>query len=278
MADFINEHWRAILVHNSLADFEALWRHKAEWFEEPNHRRGGWSGVSRCELELPDSEGGGRRAIFLKRQENHKARLWTHPLRGAPTFLREFHRIQYYRAHGIPTLEPVYFAMRKVGRDERAILITEELTSFVSMEECAQRWLKLGAPERSERLRILEAVATLLRDMHVHHIRHNCFFPKHVLVRANSDGSVEARVIDLEKSRLHPFKTACAIRDLYSLASKSQMWSRSDRLWFFKSYLRIERLTPYAKWLWRAVAERVIRKGRIAPAMTFITTRASVTE
>ena len=145
MKDFINDRWRPILVHNGLSDFGALWQLKADWFEAPNHRRGGWSGVSRCELALP---GGGTRAIFLKRQENHKARLWTHPLRGAPTFLREFRHIQHYRACGIPTLEPVYFAMHKVGKDERAILVTEELTGFVSMEDRVLRWLKDGAPAR----------------------------------------------------------------------------------------------------------------------------------
>jgi hypothetical protein len=275
MTDFVNERWLAILAHNGLADFEALWRHKVDWFEEPNHRRGGWSGVSRCELNLPD---GGNCAIFLKRQENHKARLWTHPLHGAPTFLREFRRIQHYRACGIPTLEPVYFAMQKVGKDERAILVTEELTGFVSMEDRVQRWLQTGAPPQAVRRRILEVIAALLRDMHTHHIQHSCFFPKHVFVRVNADGGVEARVIDLEKSRQRLLKTTCAIRDLYSLSSDSQMWSKRESLWFLKSYLQIKRLTPYAKWLWRTVAARVIRKGRVQPATAFITTRAGVTD
>ncbi|MDR2186915.1 MAG: lipopolysaccharide kinase InaA family protein [Azonexus sp.] len=277
MADFINESWRAILAANGLADFDALWQHQADWFEEPNHRRGGWSGVARCEL----SERGGARtvpAIFLKRQENHMARLWTHPLHGAPTFLREFQRIQHYRACGIPTLEPVYFAMRKVGKDERAILMTEELTGFISMEDRVRRWLQSGAPPRPIRLRMLGAIAALLRDMHAHRIQHNCFFPKHIFLRVNADGSVEARVIDLEKSRWHPFKAACAVRDLYSLASDSQMWSRSDRLWLLKSYLQIERLTPYAKWLWRRVATRIARKGRVRPTAVYLAAKAGVTE
>ena len=87
MKDFISDRWRPILAHNGLSAFDALWKLEAPWFEEPNHRRGGWSGVSRCELALP---GDGSTGIFLKRQENHRARLWTHPVRGAPTFLREF--------------------------------------------------------------------------------------------------------------------------------------------------------------------------------------------
>jgi hypothetical protein len=275
MKDFINERWRPILAHNGLSDFDALWKLKADWFEEPNHRRGGWSGVSRCELSLP---GGGSRAIFLKRQENHKARVWTHPVRGAPTFLREFRHIQYYRARGIATLEPVYFAMHKVGKDERAILVTEELSGFVSMEDRVQRWLKDGAPTRPLRLRMLKAIAALLRDMHAHGIQHNCFFPKHVFVRVNADGGIEARVIDLEKSRWRPSKTVCAIRDLYTLNYHSQMWSRSDRLWFFKSYLQVDRLTPFAKWLWRTVAARSDRKRRIQPPALFLTAKPGVAE
>ena len=266
MKDYLNEHWRAILAHNGLADFDSLWELKAQWFEEPNHRRGGWSGVSRCELKRPD---GGTCAIFLKRQENHKARLWNHPVRGAPTFLREFQHVIRYRANGIASLEPIYFAMRKVGKDHRAILITEELTGFTSVEDQVQRWLKEGAPPRPVRLRILAAVATLLRDMHAHGIQHNCFFPKHVFTRTNEDGSVDARVIDLEKSRWRPSRTLCAMRDLYTLNHHSQCWSRSDRLWFFKEYLNIKHLTTYAKWLWRRIENRSTRKNRVhAPLHT----------
>lgn len=261
MKDYINERWRPILAHNGLADFAALWQHKADWFEEPNQRRGGWSGVSRCELALPD---GGVCAIFLKRQENHRARIWTHPLRGAPTFLREFRHIMHYRSHGIPTLEPVYFAMHKEGKDHRAILVTEELSGFVSLEDRVQDWRKHGAPPRRERLRYLAAIAALLRQMHDHGIQHNCFFPKHVFTRVNADGSVAARVIDLEKSRWRPSRTLCAIRDLYTLNHHSLCWSRSDRLWFLKAYLQIDRLTPHAKWLWRHIEKRSIKKNRVA--------------
>lgn len=260
MKDFINERWRPILAHNGLTDFNALWDLKAEWFEEPNHRRGGWSGVARCELDLPE---GGKRAIFLKRQQNHGTFSWRHPLRGMPTFQREFKHIMHYRECGVPTLEPVYFAMRTIGKDQRAILVTEELSGFLSMEERAQGWLESGAPARPIRLRFLRAVAGLLAQMHANGIQHNCFFPKHVFTRLNPDGSVEARIIDLEKSRWRPAKTLSARRDLYSLTRQSLYWSRTDRLWFFKAYLGIERLTPYAKWLWRDVESRSLKKDRL---------------
>lgn len=260
MKDFVNERWGAILAHNGLTGFDAFWTLDAEWFEAPNRRRGGWSGVSRCELRLPE---GGTVAIFLKRQENHGTASVLHPIRGVPTFLREFKRIMSYRKRDIPTLEPVYFGMRRVGKDERAVLVTEELAGFVSLEDCVQAWRIDGAPSRSQRHSILKAVAELLKKMHLHGIRHGCFFPKHVFVRINPDESVEARVIDLEKSRRRPLKVLCAMRDLYSLSHySSSTWSHADRLWFFEQYLDIPRLTPFAKWLWRHIDARSAKKKR----------------
>ena len=267
MQDYLNEDWRSILAFNGLTDFESLWQLDAPWFEEPNQRRGGWSGVSRYQVNLPD---GGTGAIFIKRQENHGTWSWRHPLRGIPTFYREFGRIMNYVSKGIPTLVPVYFATRTVGKDQRAILITEELTGYLSLEDRIQSWLKDGAPSRLQRRRILKSVVVLLQGMHAHGIRHSCFFPKHVFVRLNIDGSVDARVIDLEKSRWRPSKTLCAMQDLYSLSSFSSCWSRSDQLWFLKEYLKIPRLTPYAKWLWRNIAARLVRKKRIGAQVRLV--------
>lgn len=259
MKDFVHERWRSILAHNGLSGFDALWLLEAEWFEAPNQRRGGWSGVARCELKLPE---GGTAAIFLKRQENHGTRSFWHPFSGVPTFLREFRRIMDYRSHSIPTLEPVFFGMRGRGGEQRAILATEELAGFVSLDSYEQGWVRNGAPTRAERLSVLKAVAELLKTMHAHGIRHNCFFPKHVFVRINPDGSVEARVIDLEKSRRRPLQVMCALRDLYSLSHySSSVWSRGERLWFFRRYLGINRLNAYAKWLWRGVVARSARRS-----------------
>jgi len=252
MNDYVNERWRSILAHNGLSSFDALWKLDADWFEAPNQRRGGWSGVARCELKLPE---GGTAAIFLKRQENHGTRSLLHPFSGVPTFLREFKRIMTYRARAIPSLEPVYFGMRTCGKNQRAILATEELAGFVSLSDYVHGWALDGIPPREGRRLVLKGVACLLRKMHEHHIRHGCFFPKHIFIRCNVDGGVEARVIDLEKSRFHPLRSMCAARDLYSLNQYSmEAWSRTDRVWFFKQYLGVTRLDPRAKQLWRRIA------------------------
>lgn len=270
MKDHLDERWLSILAHNGLTDFNALWNLEAEWFEPPNRRRGGWSGVARHELALPE---GGSRAIFLKRQENHGTFSWQHPIGGVPTFLREFSKIQHYRACGVPTLEPVYFAMQRTKGGHRAILATAELEGFCSMEDLVRGWLRDGAPPRAVRQRYLNAVADLLASMHAHGIQHNCFFPKHVFTRLAPDGSIEARIIDLEKSRWRPSRTICARRDLYSLIRQSLMWGRTDRLWFFKRYLGINRLTPYAKWLWRSLEARAFAKNRIRKPVAKLVTK-----
>jgi hypothetical protein len=100
--------------------------------------------------------------------------------------------------------------------------------------------------------------------MHTQHIQHSCFFPKHIFMRLDTGGSIEVRVIDLEKSRWRFLKTVCAMRDLYSLNLLSSCWSTSDRMWFFREYLQIPRLTPFAKWLWHRIAERTRRKNRFS--------------
>lgn len=253
MEDFAHEHWLPILAHNGLAGFAALWDIDIPWFEPPNQRRGGWSGVSRLELKLP---AGGTCTVFLKRQENHKTFSWRHPIVGIPTFLREFELIRHYRTCGIATLEPVFFGMRTSATGHRAILATAELAGFNSLATHARIWQQQGIPSVSARRRILNAVASLARSIHAARIQHNCFYPKHVFIRQAPDGAVEARVIDLEKSRRRPFAFLCAQRDLDTLNRHAPEWSRSERLRFLKAYLRSERLTPYGKWLWRQLARQ----------------------
>ena len=71
-----------------------------------------------------------------------------------------------------------------------------------------------------------------------------------------------ARVIDLEKSRRHPLRLMCALRDLHSLNYYSQsIWSRTDRLRFLEKYLGIPRLNGYARWLWHRLEARFGKKS-----------------
>jgi hypothetical protein len=251
MNDYMAPDWQRIFAFNGLQSFDDFWKLEAKWFEEPNQRRGGWSGVARCDLRLPE---GGVRSVFLKRQENHTTRTLGHPLRGIPTFVREFQQMLRYRQHAIPSLTPLYFAFHRVEGNLRAVLITEELTGFRSLDEVAREWKTIG---RKQRHAIIEAVAALLRQIHGHKLTHNCFYPKHVFVRPVGD-KVEARVIDLEKTKWHLFGSDRNFRDMRRLNTAT--WSRAERVHFFRRYLGVERLTPEAKQKWRQIARRHLEK------------------
>ena len=71
MSDLFGNGWRLTLKQNSLGYFSALWQLQADWFEEPNIRRGGWSGVVKIPLRNGKYESS---YIFIKRQENHLSR------------------------------------------------------------------------------------------------------------------------------------------------------------------------------------------------------------
>jgi hypothetical protein len=261
MADFTSGSWRQVLDLNQLNNFDALWQLQAGWFEEPNQRRGGWSGVARYELPKTD---GRARVIFLKRQENHKIFSWRHPIAGIPTFLREFHHIEHYRACGVPTLEPVYFAMRRTADGHRAILATAELTGYASLEDSLKQWQEKGAPSLAIRRELIGKIAALARTMHAHKIQHNCFYPKHLFVRISPDSDVDVRVIDLEKSRWRPLVMFCTLRDLDTLNRHARGVSRTDRLRFLKAYLQTGSTTPRCKELWRKLAAKSGKKHRSA--------------
>jgi hypothetical protein len=257
MNDYTAADWEQIFAFNGLRCFDDFWKLEAKWFEEPNQRRGGWSGVARCELKLP---AGGTVHAFLKRQENHITRTLAHPLRGILTFVREFQSIMLYRELGIPALTPLYFACRTQDGNRRAVLMTAELTGFRSLEEIARGW---KTTPRATRQAISRAVAALLRQIHDCRLIHNCFYPKHVFLRVNGP-DVEARIIDLEKTKRRHFGVDQDLRDIRRLVGPDLPWSRAERVRFFREYLGVSRMTPQAKEEWHRVARRYAEKTKRA--------------
>lgn len=256
MNDYLPELWRAVLSHNKLDSFDRLWSVEAGWFEPRNERRGGWSGVSRCELELPE---GGQVGMFLKRQENHITRTFLHPF-GMPTFVREMHNLLLFKRAKVPALEPVYFAVRKTAGKLRAVLCTVALDGYLPLETVVENWTTEGWPERSRRRQLMKALAEVMTRMHDHKIQHNCLYPKHIFVSGNPEQN-RVRFIDLEKAKVVLMRRFATSRDLYTLNRHSPGWSRTDRLRFLLMYLGAERLDQRAKALWRQIARRTRSKG-----------------
>ena len=64
-----------------------------DWFEAPNRRRGGWSGVTRLVLN-PDAAPQDQQAVFLKIQQNHFYRAPSTFFLKRLSFAREFDALQ----------------------------------------------------------------------------------------------------------------------------------------------------------------------------------------
>jgi len=235
MRDYITSEWEDIVRFNKLEGFDSLWNLQADWFEPPNERRGGWSGVARIELSLPN---GGKEAVFLKRQKNHTRRTLRNPFHGEPTFAGEIKNILLLQQAGVPTLDPLYYGQRKVNGKWRAILVTRELAGFRPMDELIEDWIEQGWDKSiSVRKKLITTLALATSRMHEHKLVHNSFHPKHVFVRITEGSEPEVCFIDLEKMRRAISSGRAMRRDLDSLNRRTAAWSNTDRLRFLKGYL-----------------------------------------
>ena len=241
MQIFIAEKWQSFLRNLQLDNFDAWWNFKAGWFEEPNKRRGGWSGASRVELDNPE---GKPVAFFLKRQQEHRTRTWRHPIKGVLTFAREAENILTCQEAGVPTVELVFFAQKIVDGRRCAVLETVALDNFTELKRIA---------DRRQRRAVIRACADTIRRLHAANLQHNCLYPKHIFVRLIGD-KAEAKLIDLEKTKHVRHRRQAALRDLDSLNRHAEDWSQTDRLRFLLDYLGIEKVDRNGRALWQDLA------------------------
>lgn len=247
-----------IFRNNQIDTFDKAWSYKADWFEAPNERRGGWSGVGRLGLHAED---GSEYGVFMKRQENHQRHTWRHPLAGEPTFACEFRMMQYLHKHNVPAPRPLLFGWRHEGANSQAVLVTEELQGFRPLEDVTEEMFAGGSrPALSEQNRVIRGVAATVRKLHDARIQHRSLYPKHLFVRKGEAGDPEVVVIDLEKSRIKLLPVVRAYYDLSTLNRHARYWSRSRRLYFFKQYLGVERLSAWQKFLFKKIGLRSMRR------------------
>jgi len=241
--EYINESWRQTLQLNDAGTFDALWRLEQDnWFEAPNQRRGGWSGVTRAALTMPE---GGETGIFIKRQENHFYRSWRHGFQLRPTFEREYRNILAFHKHGVPTVELIYFGCRKVEGKLRAILITRELQAYRPLADGAG--LMSSALPLAKRKALFDNLAASLRKLHGAGFQHNCLYPKHIFVSTEAGAVSASCFIDLEKARKTLWPRHAAIKDLGIMHRHTANCSRTDRLRFFLAYRQEKKLSARSK-------------------------------
>lgn len=259
MSLFISPKWRSLLEANHLGSFDGAWDYRAEWFEAPNERRGGWSGV--CRIALPLSAGG-ELGVFLKRQENHQRRTWRHPFAGEPSFSCEFSMLRYAETHDIPAPRPMFFGSAVVDGKPRGILMTEELAGYRPLDVVVREMFADGRPSLARQRELLCAVAAVVRRMHDARVQHRSLYPKHLFVSWPAGEAPKVAVIDLEKSRTTLIAPMRTVYDLATLTRHSDFWSRSARLYFLLQYLGLRRLDGRARRLCRWIIKRAQRKRR----------------
>ncbi|MDD1509227.1 lipopolysaccharide kinase InaA family protein [Pseudomonas sp. CNPSo 3701] len=184
--------------------FERWWQCQGTWVEPLNQRRDGESGVQRLLPRNPSHP-----LLYSKRQIGHLYRSLRYPL-GRPTILRELNAYQAFARLGIRVPKLIYGSTRKHEGQWQALLITQALTGFVSLEQWYQQ------PQGAERTRcMLAELGNTLARLHQGRWQHGCCYAKHVFIRIENDETASPRteiaLLDLEKSRRR-WRTADASR------------------------------------------------------------------
>jgi len=248
--------WETALNAADLLDIQSVANSEFDWFEAPNKRRGGWSGVTRIVLN-PEAEPKDQKAVFLKIQQNHFYRAPAKLFRKQLTFEREFEVLQQLDSVSDAIPEVVLYAKWRSGEDQGALLVTKALHGWLPLPDWLYGKNGLTAPDEATLLKALEAIARGAREINQAGWVHLCYSAKHLFVKPNEDGSFRSCVIDMEKSRKHLSANYRTMKDCSHFMRHTPKLTDAHKLHFLKSYFQTDSFTPAQKAL--------IRKMRGAP-------------
>ena len=248
--------WKALLNETGLLNIESVSQREFDWFEEPNRRRGGWSGVSRIELN-PGASGEEARAVFLKIQQNHFYVAPNTCFLKRLTFEREFAAMQAIRPYCNAIPQIAMFAKWQENGNQGSILVTEALDGWIPLRPWLLGELDQPAPDKETRHRAFDAIAKTARSINQAGWIHMCFSAKHIFVKEQSDSTFSVRVVDLEKTRRRIGLARRTIKDCSHFMRHTLAITDENKTHFLKSYFQTEHFTPAQKAL--------IRKMRGAP-------------
>jgi hypothetical protein len=228
---YLYPQWQPAMTAIGLSDFNSVWEFPLERVDEPNVGRGGWSEV--CYYKLPDPVFGVK-ALYIKRQQDFGFFDWRRPLKGLPTFQREYNNLVWCIEQGLPVVKPVAFDVRDKGGHRQAILITQALDNYFSLDNSEV----VGKLAVRLRRTLIRSVATVLKRLHQSGLQHGCLYPKHIFVNnACREGEeIDIRLIDFEKASPLSFMNKGIYRDLDTLNRRSYEWGSRDRICFLNSY------------------------------------------
>lgn len=209
--------------------FDRWWHSSGTWVEPANQRRGGESGVQLLQPREP-----GNAPLYCKRQSGHTYRSLLHPF-ARPTILREQQAYRALARIGIKTPKLVYCAARRQQGHWQALLVTEALPGFVSLEQCYA-----STPSAEFRQAMLQQLAATLARLHQAGWQHGCCYAKHIFVKAQTgrqgDVQVEIALLDLEKSRRRWRSKDAARHDLRQLARHHGAMPEADLAVLLQAY------------------------------------------
>jgi UDP-glucose:(heptosyl)LPS alpha-1,3-glucosyltransferase len=234
----INREFAALLESRGLASFAALMEAQAAK-ELPYNRL---KRIYKFALE----DGSGCQNFFLKRQRRRASFWerwrWSGGQRALGEGMREWQHIVAFQRRGLPVVTPVAAGERLLpGGLIESFVMTQSLEGF----EPADRYVSaaLAAPLDQARLkskrRLIAAIARFSRGMHEQGFNHRDFYLCHIFVRDAADGSIELRIIDLQRVDYRAaLRRRWLNKDLAALhySSLCLPLSDRDRLRFFVAY------------------------------------------
>ena len=235
--------WEQQLSAAELLDIESLTTREFDWFERPNKRLGGWSGVSRLLLN-PDAAKDEQIALFLKIQNNHCYRTIGNGFKKRLTFEREMDAFEALKTLDVLPELLLFAKWRTAEGDVGSLIITKELKGFVELED----WLKTirstqSQPDSAIR-KALSAVADATRAMHATGWAHFAYKPKHVFISTESEPKHRIRLIDFERARRPLRAKTFVTEDLSRFLRHIHYLSREQKLQFLLDYFQVESFSP----------------------------------
>jgi hypothetical protein len=224
------------LESNQLVDFSSLWSLDEDWLEQPNTRGNGFSGVI---VRVLKAEDGQSRRIFIKKQENHNTRTVSHPVKGIPTFAREYANIVRLSALGVPTIELLYFGRARHQGRQRAILVSYALDDYTPLD----MWFQHARSQVSDATAqaVIRAVVAAIKRIHSAGYRHGCLYGKHIFIRPRPscaiEGQIDVRMLDFEKAHRSVFPRKAVLRDLSQFVRHCDHLVEADLDYFLDQYL-----------------------------------------
>lgn len=250
--------WKNALEKTGLLNIEAVAKREFEWFEAPNRRRGGWSGVTRMVLN-PNAVPEQRQVLFLKIQQNHFYRAASTCFRKRLTFQREFEALQALTpaVKCLPNL--VLYSQWEHNGTQGAIIVTEALEGLQPFD----KWLRHARPRETQStksiLKALQSIATAAREIHLAGWAHFGFYPKHAFIAENANEDYIVRLIDWEKARQPSSSAECSIEDVSRFLRHSTELNNDEKVAYLRYYFQTQTFTSSQK--------RIIHKMRGVPVI-----------